>query len=139
LELYTIEENRCIPKRIIFLEISATSGSRSELEERSSLAYYGSTSGGDGDIGQDRVGLASRRSRAGYGRGAWVRQVRKRVDHQGEKTHRKQGLVSVARDIIDSNAYSTLATADENGLFAVRCHQKKVDQDITVVIVECVG
>lgn len=61
------------------------------------------------------------------------------MDHQGEKTHRKQGFVSVARDIIDSNAYSTPATADENGLLAVRRHQNKVDQDITVVIVECVG
>jgi hypothetical protein len=70
---------------------------------------------------------------------AWVRQVRKRVDHQGGRTHRKQGLVSVARDIIDSNADLTLATADENGILAVRRHQKKVDQDITVVIVECVG
>ncbi len=82
-----------------------------------------------------RVGIPTewRRVRAG------VRQVRKRVDHQGERTHRKQGLVSVARDIIDSNADSTLATADENGLLAVRRHQKKVDQDITVVIVECVG
>jgi hypothetical protein len=38
------------------------------------------------------------------------------VDHQGERTHRKQDLASVARDIIDSNAYMTLATADENGL-----------------------
>jgi hypothetical protein len=47
--------------------------------------------------------------------------------------------VSVARDIIDSNAYLTLATADENGLLAVRRHQKKVDQDISAVIVECVG
>jgi hypothetical protein len=61
------------------------------------------------------------------------------VDHQGERTHRKQGFVSVARDIIDSNAYLTLATADENGLLAVRRHQKNVDQDISVVIVECVG
>ena len=40
---------------------------------------------------------------------------------------------------MDSNADSTLATADENGLLAVQRHQKKVDQDITVVIVECVG
>jgi hypothetical protein len=61
------------------------------------------------------------------------------VDHQGERTHRKQGFVSVARDIIDSNAYLTLATADENGLLTVRRHQKKVDLDISVVIVECVG
>jgi hypothetical protein len=61
------------------------------------------------------------------------------VDHQGERTHRKQDFVSVARDIIDSNAYLTLATADENGLLAVRRHQKKVDQDISAVIVECVG
>lgn len=61
------------------------------------------------------------------------------MDHQGERTHRKQDLVSVARNIIDSSAYVTLATADENGLLAVRRHQKKVDQDITVVIVECVG
>jgi uncharacterized protein YhbP (UPF0306 family) len=38
------------------------------------------------------------------------------VDHQGERTHRKQDLASVARGIIDSNAYMTLATADENGL-----------------------
>jgi nitroimidazol reductase NimA-like FMN-containing flavoprotein (pyridoxamine 5'-phosphate oxidase superfamily) len=37
------------------------------------------------------------------------------VDHQGERTHRKQDLASVARDFIDSNAYMTLATADENG------------------------
>jgi len=37
------------------------------------------------------------------------------VDHQGERTHRKQDLASVARDLIDSNAYMTLATADENG------------------------
>jgi hypothetical protein len=51
------------------------------------------------------------------------------VDHQGERTHRKQGLVPVARDIIDSNADLTLATADENGLLAVRRHQKKVDRD----------
>jgi hypothetical protein len=64
---------------------------------------------------------------------------RKRVDHQWERTLRKQGLVSVARDIIDSNTYLTLATADEYGLLAVRRHQKKVDQDISVVIVECVG
>ena len=64
---------------------------------------------------------------------------RKRVDHQWERTHRKQGLVSVARDIIDSNTYLTLATADEYGLLAVRRHQKNVDQDISVVIVECVG
>jgi hypothetical protein len=61
------------------------------------------------------------------------------VDYQRERTHRKQDLVSVARNIIDSSAYVTLATADENGLLAVRRHQKKVDQDITVVIVECVG
>jgi hypothetical protein len=47
--------------------------------------------------------------------------------------------VSVARDIIDSNIYLTLATADEYGLLAVRRHQKNVDQDISVVIVECVG
>jgi hypothetical protein len=64
---------------------------------------------------------------------------RKRVDHQWERTRRKQGLVSVARDIIDSNIYLTLATADEYGLLAVRRHQKNVDQDISVVIVECVG
>jgi hypothetical protein len=61
------------------------------------------------------------------------------VDHQWERTRRKQGLVSVARDIIDSNTYLTLATADEYGLLAVRRHQKNVDQDISVVIVECVG
>jgi hypothetical protein len=43
------------------------------FEGRSSLAYHGSTFGGDGDFGQDRVELASRRSGAGHGRGAWVR------------------------------------------------------------------
>jgi nitroimidazol reductase NimA-like FMN-containing flavoprotein (pyridoxamine 5'-phosphate oxidase superfamily) len=37
------------------------------------------------------------------------------VDKGGERTHRKQDLASVARDIMDSNAYMTLATADENG------------------------
>jgi Pyridoxamine 5'-phosphate oxidase len=39
----------------------------------------------------------------------------KRVNHGGERTYREQDLASVARDIIDSNAYMTLATADENG------------------------
>jgi hypothetical protein len=47
--------------------------------------------------------------------------------------------VSVARDIIDSNTYLTLATADEYGLLTIRRHQKNVDQDISVMIVECVG
>jgi uncharacterized protein YhbP (UPF0306 family) len=37
------------------------------------------------------------------------------VDTGGQTTPRKQDLASVARDIIDSNAYMTLATADENG------------------------
>jgi uncharacterized protein YhbP (UPF0306 family) len=37
------------------------------------------------------------------------------VNHGGERTYREQDLASVARDIIDSNAYMTLATADENG------------------------
>ena len=37
------------------------------------------------------------------------------MNHGGERTYREQDLVSVARDIIDSNAYMTLATADENG------------------------
>jgi uncharacterized protein YhbP (UPF0306 family) len=37
------------------------------------------------------------------------------VDNGEERTHRKQDLASVARHIIDSNAYMTLATADENG------------------------
>jgi uncharacterized protein YhbP (UPF0306 family) len=37
------------------------------------------------------------------------------VDHGGERTYREQDLASVARDIIDFNAYMTLATADENG------------------------
>ena len=48
-------------------------------------------------------------------------------------------LLESAREIIDSNLFMTLATADENGLLAVRRHQKKVDQDISAVIVECVG
>ena len=37
------------------------------------------------------------------------------MDYKGEITHREQDLASVARDIIDSNAYMTLATADEDG------------------------
>ena len=37
------------------------------------------------------------------------------MDTGGQTTPRKQDLASVARDIIDSNAYMTLATADENG------------------------
>ena len=37
------------------------------------------------------------------------------MNHGGERTYREQDLASVARDIIDSNAYMTLATADENG------------------------
>ncbi len=37
------------------------------------------------------------------------------MDNGEERTHRKQDLASVARHIIDSNAYMTLATADENG------------------------
>jgi uncharacterized protein YhbP (UPF0306 family) len=37
------------------------------------------------------------------------------VNHGGERTYREQDLASVVRDIIDSNAYMTLATADENG------------------------
>jgi uncharacterized protein YhbP (UPF0306 family) len=37
------------------------------------------------------------------------------VNPGGERTYREQDLASVARDIIDSNAYMTLATADENG------------------------
>jgi uncharacterized protein YhbP (UPF0306 family) len=37
------------------------------------------------------------------------------VNHGGERTYREQDLAFVARNIIDSNAYMTLATADENG------------------------
>ena len=37
------------------------------------------------------------------------------MNHGGERTYREQDLAFVARDIIDSNAYMTLATADENG------------------------
>ena len=37
------------------------------------------------------------------------------MNHGGERTYREQDLASVARDIIYSNAYITLATADENG------------------------
>jgi uncharacterized protein YhbP (UPF0306 family) len=37
------------------------------------------------------------------------------VDHDGETTDRKQDLGAVARTIVDSNAYMTLATADGSG------------------------
>jgi pyridoxamine 5'-phosphate oxidase-like protein len=35
--------------------------------------------------------------------------------HQGERTNRQRNLGSIARTIIDSNAYMTLATADGDG------------------------
>src|SRR5688500_9495102 len=35
--------------------------------------------------------------------------------HQGERTNRQRDLGSIARTIIDSNAYMTLATADGDG------------------------
>jgi hypothetical protein len=38
------------------------------------------------------------------------------MDRQGESVDRKEDLGSVARAIIDSNLYMTLATADESGL-----------------------
>jgi len=38
------------------------------------------------------------------------------VDHQGKKTDSVQDLGALARGIVDSNLYMTLATADEAGL-----------------------
>lgn len=37
------------------------------------------------------------------------------MDYQGERTDREQDLEAVARAIVDSNAYMTLATANEDG------------------------
>src|SRR5215218_11156180 len=37
------------------------------------------------------------------------------VDHRGEKPDERQGLGALARSIVDSNLYLTLATADAEG------------------------
>src|SRR5215211_4153515 len=37
------------------------------------------------------------------------------VDHRGEKPDERQGLGALARSIVDSNLYATLATADAEG------------------------
>jgi Pyridoxamine 5'-phosphate oxidase len=37
------------------------------------------------------------------------------LDHQGEKSDSKRDLCTLARGIVDSNLYMTLATADETG------------------------
>jgi hypothetical protein len=37
------------------------------------------------------------------------------VDHRGEKPDDRQGLGALARSIVDSNLYLTLATADAEG------------------------
>jgi hypothetical protein len=37
------------------------------------------------------------------------------MDHEGERTNRQKDLPAIARAILDSNAYLTLATADGAG------------------------